>query len=103
MMPTVSITPPITISIVVVMKPSLPAGPMGMLMEMPLMMIRMQAMMAEKMAITRVATTRHLLPLCAPPMASPPVVMKNTAASMPEVMSQVIKRGKMSLKCIGNF
>jgi hypothetical protein len=45
------------------------------------------AMMAEKMAITRVATTRHLLPLCAPPMASPPVMMKNTAASMPEIIS----------------
>ena len=57
-----------------------------MLMLMPAMLIRVLAMMAEKMAITRVATTRHLLPLRAPPMASPPVVMKNTAAKMPEAL-----------------
>ena len=54
-----------------------------MLIEMPAKLSRVQAMMAEKMAITRVATTRHLLPLRAPPMASPPVVMKNTEANVP--------------------
>ena len=54
-------------------------------MEMPDRVIRMQAMMAERMAITRVATTRHLLPLRAPTMESPPVVMNNTAARMPAV------------------
>ena len=59
-----------------------------MLMLMPAMLIRVLAMMAEKMAITRVATTRHLLPLRAPPMASPPVVMKKTAARMPESVFQ---------------
>ena len=59
-----------------------------MLMLMPAMLVRVLAMMAEKMAITRVATTRHLLPLRAPPMASPPVVMKKTAARMPESVFQ---------------
>ena len=54
-----------------------------MLIEMPARLSRVQAMMAEKMAITRVATTRHLLPLRAPPIVSPPVVMKNTEANMP--------------------
>ena len=54
-----------------------------MLILMPAMLIRVLAMMAEKMAITRVATTRHLLPLRAPPIVSPPVVMKNTEANVP--------------------
>ena len=54
-----------------------------MLMEMPFRLSMVEARPAEKMAITRVATTRHLLPLRAPPMVIPPVVMKNTEANMP--------------------
>ena len=47
---------------------------------------KMRAMppkMAEMMDMTMVATTRRLLPLCAPPMASPPEMKKNTQVHVP--------------------
>ena len=47
------------------------------------MMSRMPAETAEMMAITMVATTRHLFPLRAPPMASPPETKKKTEVQIP--------------------
>ena len=46
-------------------------------------MKRMPAQTAERMLITMVDTTRHLLPLCAPPMLSPPETTKNTEVQIP--------------------
>ena len=45
--------------------------------------MRLPATRAEMMDITRVATTRHLFPLRAPPMARPPEIKKRTAVHIP--------------------
>merc|ERR1719266_2717666 len=44
---------------------------------------RMPAETAEMMAITKVATTKHLFPLRAPPMARPPEMKKKTEVQIP--------------------
>ena len=54
------------------------------------MMRRTPAQTAEMMAMTMVATTRHFLPLIAPPMASPPEMKKNTEDQIP---APTVKRG----------
>ena len=41
------------------------------------------ARIAEMIDITMVATTRHLLLLCAPPMARPPEIKKRTEVQIP--------------------
>ena len=46
-------------------------------------MRRMPAETAEMMAITKVATTKHLFPLRAPPMARPPEMKKKTEVQIP--------------------
>ena len=38
---------------------------------------------AEMIDITMVATTRHLFPVCAPPMARPPEMKKRTEVQIP--------------------
>merc|ERR1711953_192603 len=47
------------------------------------MIRRMPAETAEMMAITKVATTKHLFPLRAPPMARPPEMKKKTEVQIP--------------------
>ena len=47
---------------------------------------RRSAERAKMMLITIVATTRHMLPLCAPPMAIPPEIQKNAESRAKEEM-----------------
>ena len=77
----ISKIPPSASSIVLLMKSSEPMK--VLLSKKPDMISRLQAMIEDRMAITRVAATRHFLPVRAPPMVSPPVTKKNTELTIP--------------------
>ena len=78
---TISKIPPSASSIVLLMKSSEPMT--VLLSKKPDMMSRLQAMIEDRMVITRVAATRHFLPVRAPPMVSPPVTKKKKELTIP--------------------
>ena len=78
---TISKIPPSTSSTVLVMKFSEPMT--VLLSKKPDMMSRLQAMIEDRMDITRVAATRNFLPVRAPPMVSPPVTKKKKELTIP--------------------
>ena len=78
---TISKIPPSASSIVLLMKSSEPMK--VLLSKKPDMMSRLQAMIEDRMDITRVAATRHFLPVQAPPMVSPPVTKKKKELTIP--------------------
>ena len=86
---TISKIPPSTSSIVLVMKSSEPMT--VLLSKKPDMMSRLQAMIEDRMDITREDATRHFLPVRAPPMVSPPVTKKNTELTIPTAKHPVVK------------
>ena len=83
---TISKIPPSASSTVLVMKSSEPMT--VLLSKKPDMMSRLQAMIEDRMDITREDATRHFLPVRAPPMVSPPVTKKNTELTIPDRLAK---------------